>query len=60
MSPSVAPLPGINISPARRDDLPAILALERAGFAIESADYGRLNVYADYVCIRRDVPYSNV
>ena len=34
--------------------------LERAGFAIESADYGRFNVYADYVCIRRDVPYSNV
>jgi ribosomal-protein-alanine N-acetyltransferase len=30
--PSVAPLPGINVSPARRDDLRAILALEQAGF----------------------------
>jgi ribosomal-protein-alanine N-acetyltransferase len=30
---AVAPLPGVNIIPARRDDLPAILALEQAGFA---------------------------
>ena len=33
--------------------------IEQAGFEIESADYGRFNVYADYVCRKRDL-YSNV
>lgn len=32
---SAAPVPGVGILAARRDDLPAILALERAGFPAE-------------------------
>lgn len=34
--------------------------LERAGFAIERAEYGKFGVYADYICARRSGSYSNV